>query len=182
MCGIAGFISPKRMLNVSVLKKMTDIISYRGPDGEGQWISQNEQVGLGHRRLSIIDISEAGSQPMHYLNRFSIVFNGEIYNYIELKEELKMLGYWFENNTDTEVIMALYDQFGISCLDKMDGMFAFALYDKQLNELILARDRVGEKPLYYGFIQWINEYSMPCSIGFNSVFLAIYFIPSVYDF
>ena len=149
MCGIAGFVSPNKSLRKDLLKKMTDVISYRGPDGEGQWLSNNEQVGLGHRRLSIIDVSDAGKQPMHYLDRYSIVFNGEIYNYIELKDELKKKGYHFENDTDTEVIMALYDIYGISCLNKMDGMFAFALYDEHTNELVLARDRIGEKPLYY---------------------------------
>lgn len=129
---------------------MTDAIAHRGPDGEGQWLNRDGQVALGHRRLSIIDLSTDGAQPMHFLQgRYTIVFNGEIYNYVELKARLERDGYQFANHTDTEVIMALYDQKGTDCLKDMDGMFAFALYDSVKEEVFFARDRFGEKPLYY---------------------------------
>jgi asparagine synthase (glutamine-hydrolysing) len=154
MCGIAGIISVNTDEVVEArLKAMTDIISYRGPDGEGQWISQNGNVGLGHRRLSIIDLSENGNQPMHYLHRYSMVFNGEIYNYIELKELLIQQGYCFQTKTDTEVLMALYAKEKENCLSFLDGMFSFVIYDNQTNEIFAARDRYGEKPFYYHHLE-----------------------------
>ncbi|MBK6820443.1 MAG: hypothetical protein IPG85_12985 [Bacteroidetes bacterium] len=111
MCGIAGLLSKNNSeITSDRLKNMTDIISHRGPDGAGHWIADNGQVGLGHRRLSIIDLSHEADQPMHYLNRYSIVFNGEIYNYIEIKETLLKQGYTFKTQSDTEVLMALYDR------------------------------------------------------------------------
>jgi len=152
MCGIVGIIrfsGPK--IEKRELKTMTDTIAHRGPDGEGQWVSEDGKVGLGHRRLSIIDLSEAGSQPMHYMNRYSIVFNGEIYNYVELKDKFHESGYRFENNTDTEVIMAAYDAKGKSCLADFDGMFSFVIYDHKKQEIFCARDRFGEKPFFYHF-------------------------------
>ena len=130
---------------------MTDVIAHRGPDGEGQWVDADKKVGLGHRRLSILDLSEAGNQPMHYLGRYHIIFNGEIYNYIELKEGLERQGYQFKNATDTEVIMAAYDARGRDCIKDFDGMFAFVIYDEKDNILFCARDRFGEKPFYYHF-------------------------------
>lgn len=152
MCGIAGLLS-KNSNDISTdrLKKMTDIISHRGPDGEGHWISENGNVGLGHRRLSIIDLSHEADQPMHYLNRYSIVFNGEIYNYIEIRETLLKQGYTFKTQSDTEVLMALYDRDKENCLQHLDGMFAFVLYDKVENAAFCARDRFGEKPFYYSY-------------------------------
>lgn len=129
---------------------MTDSIVHRGPDGEGQWINPSEQVGLGHRRLSIIDLSDAGKQPMHFAeNRYTITFNGEIYNYIELKDILQKKGYTFHTQSDTEVILALYDFKKEKCLDDLDGMFAFAIWDEKEKKLFCARDRFGEKPFYY---------------------------------
>ncbi len=152
MCGIAGIISKdSAQISLQSLKKMTDVISHRGPDGEGHWISSDGQVGLGHRRLSIIDLSHEADQPMHYLGRYSIVFNGEIYNYIELKETLLKQGYTFKTQSDTEVLMALYDRDREHCLKLLDGMFAFVLYDAQLNEIFCARDRFGEKPFFYSY-------------------------------
>lgn len=150
MCGIAGIVTadPGR-LHVDGLKGMTDRIAHRGPDGEGQWISTDGRVGLAHRRLSIIDLSEAGKQPMHYQDRYSITFNGEIYNYVELRELCENKGYRFQSHTDTEVIMALYDWKGADCLQLFDGMFAFALYDNKEKTVFAARDRFGEKPFYY---------------------------------
>ena len=152
MCGIAGILSSKGINFLTAkLPLMTNSISHRGPDGFGYWYSENKLLALGHRRLSIIDLSENGSQPMHYLNRYTITFNGEIYNYIELREILIFKGYKFKSNSDTEVILAAYDFYGIDCLQQFDGMFAFALYDKQSNKLFCARDRFGEKPFYYSF-------------------------------
>lgn len=150
MCGIAGIVSKEpEGVNVHRLKKMTDIITHRGPDGEGHWINEKHSVGLGHRRLSIIDLSDAGKQPMHYLGRYTITFNGEIYNYIEIRETLVQRGYRFHSHSDTEVLMALYDCKREKCLDELDGMFAFAIYDNQEETLFCARDRFGEKPFHY---------------------------------
>jgi asparagine synthase (glutamine-hydrolysing) len=151
MCGIAGIYNTNgTSVNKAVLKKMTDIISYRGPDGEGHWLSKDEKVGFGHRRLSIIDLTKNGAQPMSYINeRYTITFNGEIYNYIELKKELEEKGYDFNTNTDTEVLLALYADKGIKCLELIDGMFAFAIWDEKEQALFCARDRFGEKPFHY---------------------------------
>ncbi len=154
MCGIAGIISVnKEDVFQGRLKAMTDIIDYRGPDAEGRWIDKNGHVGFGHRRLSIIDLSENGNQPMHYLGRYSIVFNGEIYNYIELKELLVQSGYSFQTESDTEVLMALYAKEKENCLSFLDGMFSFVIYDNVTNEIFAARDRFGEKPFYYNYLE-----------------------------
>jgi len=152
MCGISGIVSftPSDKL-VSEIKLMTDSIRHRGPDGEGHWIDEKNQVALGHRRLSIIDLSENGKQPMHYLDRYTITFNGEIYNYIELKQQLTEAGYSFTSDTDTEVLLALFDQKKEACLQELDGMFAFAIWDSQEETLFCARDRFGEKPFHYCF-------------------------------
>ena len=151
MCGIAGIINiqPNRAIEVREVKTMTDAIVHRGPDGGGQWVNEKGNVGLGHRRLSIIDLSDSASQPMHYLDRYTIVFNGEIYNYIELKSSLEKQGYTFRSESDTEVLLALYDQQKQNCLNFLDGMFAFAIWDELSQQLFCARDRFGEKPFYY---------------------------------
>ncbi|MGC4037900.1 MAG: asparagine synthase (glutamine-hydrolyzing) [Chitinophagaceae bacterium] len=152
MCGIAGILQTKqRLYDQRHLKKMTDSLAHRGPDGEGFWQNNNETVLLGHRRLSIIDLSNAGAQPMQYRERYTIIHNGEIYNYVELKEELQTKGYHFNTQTDTEVIAAAYDAYGNECVDKFDGMFAFAIWDETKRELFGARDRFGEKPFFYSF-------------------------------
>ncbi len=134
-----------------ILKKMCDTIIHRGPDGYGYWIGgKNNNVGFGHRRLSIIDLSEAGQQPMEFkAGRYTITYNGEIYNYIELREDLKKKGYSFKTETDTEVLLALFDFKKERCLEDLDGMFAFAIWDKESEELFCARDRFGEKPFHY---------------------------------
>lgn len=152
MCGIAGILtsSPSDTL-LATLKEMTDSIVHRGPDGEGHWMNEQKQIALGHRRLSILDLSENGKQPMHYLNRYTITFNGEIYNYIELREKLVLDGYSFVSESDTEVLMALFDQKKENCLQELDGMFAFAIWDSEEQSLFCARDRFGEKPFYYCF-------------------------------
>lgn len=150
MCGIAGIISKDRnKINLDNLKKMSDTLIHRGPDGDGQWINEEQTVGLTHRRLSVLDLSTAGKQPMHYLDRYSITFNGEIYNYIELRESLINKGYVFSSNTDTEIILALYDYKKKDCLKDLDGMFAFAIWDSKEKKLFCARDRFGEKPFFY---------------------------------
>ena len=153
MCGIAGIFSFEQPVNLNTIAAMTDIISHRGPDGEGHWIDEHQRIALGHRRLSIIDLSASANQPMHAQNRYSIVFNGEIYNYIELKEKLSEAGYHFQTHSDTEVLLALYDQKKEQCLDDLDGMFAFAIWDSVKEELFCARDRFGEKPFHYCFYQ-----------------------------
>ncbi|PSM52606.1 asparagine synthase (glutamine-hydrolyzing) [Campylobacter blaseri] len=146
MCGITGIIS-KNKLNKKVIEAMTKTLIHRGPDGFGYYYGKN--FIFGHRRLSIIDISEAGHQPMEYIDRYVITYNGEIYNYIEIKNELEANGYEFKSHTDTEVIMASYDAWGVKCLDKFNGMWAFVIYDKQEDKYFMSRDRFGKKPFYY---------------------------------
>lgn len=150
MCGIAGIlVSQTGGVALETVKRMTDSMIHRGPDGEGQWLNQQATVGFGHRRLSILDLSEAGKQPMHFLERYSITFNGEIYNYLEIKAELLKKGYAFHTGTDTEVLLALYDLKKEKCLDDLDGMFALAIWDEREQKLFCARDRFGEKPFHY---------------------------------
>lgn len=149
MCGICGFYS-KKGITAEELKKMNDTMYHRGPNDSGEEIYPigEYQLGLAQRRLSILDLSPLGHQPMHSENkRVSVVFNGEIYNFLELKEELR--DYPFRSACDTEVIIAAYLKWGIDCVKKMHGMFAIALYDRELDKLFLIRDRVGKKPLYY---------------------------------
>lgn len=152
MCGIAGIIqvNPDR-LSLATVKLMTDAVSHRGPDGEGFWQNTTGQILLGHRRLSIIDLTDAGNQPLHYADRYTIIHNGEIYNYVELKEELRSKGYSFKSQTDTEVIAAAYACWGNECVDHFDGMFAFAIWDEKEKKLFISRDRFGEKPFFYCF-------------------------------
>ena len=128
---------------------MAVALSHRGPDGKETWLSENRSAAFAHCRLSIIDLSDQAKQPMHYLGRYTIVHNGEIYNYIELKAELTKKGYSFRTETDTEVILAAFHEWKENCLQQFDGMFAFAIWDEQTKELFAARDRFGEKPFYY---------------------------------
>ena len=128
---------------------MTDAIAHRGPDDAGVYISPDQKVGLGHRRLSIIDLSAQGHQPMSFANKYWITFNGEIYKFQEKRRELEKEGYAFQSKTDTEVILALYDKYGVDCLQHLRGMFAFAIYDKEKQQLFCARDRAGKKPFKY---------------------------------
>lgn len=150
MCGIAGVMFlDGRTVDPGVLRRMTHELVHRGPDGAGHWVDASRSVGLGHRRLAIIDLSESASQPMQYLGRYTITYNGEIYNYVELKEELRSRGYCFATQSDTEVVLAAYAAYGEDCLEKFDGMFAFAIWDEVERRLFCARDRFGEKPFYY---------------------------------
>ncbi|MEZ5710789.1 MAG: amidotransferase 1, exosortase A system-associated [Blastomonas sp.] len=149
MCGIAGIfhLETAKPVDPARLKAMSDAIVHRGPDGEGQWIAPG--IGLGHRRLSIIDLA-GGAQPMASADDAQIiVFNGEIYNFIEVRKELEACGHAFRTSSDTEVILAAWRQWGTECLSRLNGMFAFALYDQRQRQLFLARDRLGVKPLYY---------------------------------
>ncbi len=150
MCGITGKIFFKDgIITDDDILKMNDAIKHRGPDDGGVYVSTDKKVGLGHRRLSIIDLSPLGHQPMSYLDKYWIVFNGEIYNYQESRNKLEMEGYKFNSMSDTEVIMALYDKYGVKCLSYLRGMFSFAIYDKEKEKVFCARDRVGKKPFKY---------------------------------
>lgn len=148
MCGIAGFFSLKgEPASAVVLKRMTDSIRHRGPDGEGQYVDRG--LGLGHRRLAIIDLSPAGHQPMMSADgRHVLSYNGEIYNYLELRVELEALGHRFRSQTDTEVLLAAWREWGAASLTRFNGMFAFAIWDRETESLTLARDRYGIKPIY----------------------------------
>ena len=150
MCGIAGFIDFNHSSSLNILKDCTDVLSHRGPDGSGyEFIQQeNYQAGFGHRRLSIIDLSNAASQPMWYKN-FCIVFNGEIYNYAVIKSELEKLGHEFISQSDTEVILHAWEQWKEEMLQKFIGMFVFVICDQQKHTLYCFRDRAGVKPFYY---------------------------------
>lgn len=157
MCGIAGkaYFNSKNSVRLSenvhasAIKLMTDKIAHRGPDDEGLYISKDKSVGLGSRRLAIIDLSKNGHQPMTYNSRYTITFNGEIYNFQTEREKLIKKGYKFNSNSDTEVVLALYACYGKKCLDHLRGMFAFAIYDEVEKTIFLARDRIGKKPLKY---------------------------------
>lgn len=149
MCGIVGKLSldGQQQVDPGLIQRMTDVIAHRGPDGEGQYVTG--PIGLGHRRLSIIDLN-TGSQPMcNEDGTVWIVFNGEIYNYLSLRAELKAQGHTFKSASDTEVIVHLYEELGEQCVSRLQGMFAFAIWDDRKQKLLLARDRVGIKPLYY---------------------------------
>lgn len=152
MCGIAGIVSsnPGFVTNER-LRVMSESLSHRGQDGDAAWLNDAGVVGFSHRRLAIIDLSDAGKQPMHFAGRYTIVYNGEVYNYPELREDLLKKGYQFISKTDTEVILAAYDHYRENCIDHFDGMFAFAIWDEKEKNLFAARDRFGEKPFYYFF-------------------------------
>ena len=150
MCGISGFCDFTSSSDVSVLQEMTDILYHRGPDDSGyKFISTAyASVGMGHRRLSILDLTDNGHQPMTY-KHLTIVFNGEIYNFLEIRRELQELGYNFQSNCDTEVLLKGFFEWGLDILHRCIGMFAIALFDSESNKMYLIRDRVGVKPLYY---------------------------------
>jgi len=168
MCGIAGYLDVREQATTGQIQAMTDRLVHRGPDagkfvlidtrtsstwqGDGSRPARNFDLALGHRRLSIIDLSDAGLQPMASADgRYWIVFNGEIYNYIELRTELRALGHVFSSNSDTEVLLAAYREWGRGCLARFNGMWAFAIWDTHEKRLFCARDRFGVKPLYYAF-------------------------------
>jgi len=151
MCGIAGLLrlDPNAPpVTAAELVVMNDLLAHRGPDAEGLWLSDDHNVGLAHRRLEVIDLSPAARQPMAGPSNAQIVFNGEIYNYLELRSELERERP-FRSHSDTEVILAAYEQWGVRCLSRLRGMFAFAIWDPRSNTLFAARDRFGIKPFYY---------------------------------
>lgn len=150
MCGIAGFVDFNKKSNLDILKRMTDVSDHRGPDDSGYKFdsSENVEIGLGHRRLSILDLTSHGHQPMGF-ESIDIVYNGEVYNFNEIKQELEDLGYDFESHSDTEVILKAYHKWGLEAVHKFNGMFAMAIYDRNISKLFLIRDRSGIKPLFY---------------------------------
>ena len=194
MCGITGILhfDNERKADYEVIKKMTDIISYRGPDGEGYYLKNN--LAFGHRRLSIIDLN-TGEQPMFNEDKdLVLIFNGEIYNYIELREELKEYGYKFNTSSDSEVILKAYQKWGIDCQNKFNGMWAFALWDEKKQQLLLSRDRIGEKPLHYAIfdktlvfgseIKCVLTYGVPKILNSEllEIYLTLSYIPAPFTF
>ncbi|MEZ7891761.1 MAG: asparagine synthase (glutamine-hydrolyzing) [Candidatus Wallbacteria bacterium] len=154
MCGIAGIINLKNDSKdyTQALTDMCSLIAHRGPDGQGIFVNENKSVNFGHRRLSIIDLSENASQPMQRKDLgLVITFNGEIYNYLEIKNELLKNGYSFSSASDTEVVLCAYHKWGTAAFEKFNGMWAFAIYDKSTETIIISRDRFGVKPIYFNF-------------------------------
>ena len=184
MCGITGIFSWGQSVSnefiTSAVRKQTNKLAHRGPDAEGFFFADG--IGLGHRRLSIIDLSDSSNQPFtEKTERFTIVFNGEIYNYQQIKSELT--SYPWKTSSDTEVILAAYIKWGPTCLHKLNGMFAFAIWDSLKQELFIARDRLGVKPLYY----FKNQFSFSFSSELRSLTAGINSSPliktsSVVDF
>ena len=150
MCGIAGILSPNKINDAQqLIRTVANALTHRGPEQEKYWFNINGKVAFGHKRLCILDISPRSDQPLNYLDRYQIIHNGELYNYIELKKELEKNGYLFTTESDTEVIVAAFHAYKNECLQKFDGMFAFAIWDEQEQVLFAARDRFGEKPFFF---------------------------------
>jgi asparagine synthase (glutamine-hydrolysing) len=190
MCGILGRISLQDRIDPYLMKTSLDQMIHRGPDASGEWMNIEGNMWMGHRRLSIIDLSDAGAQPMvSYDNRLVVVFNGEIYNYVSIRDDLRSKGYFFHSSSDTEVLLNAWHCWGEESLNHLDGMFAFAMLDMKNNRLVLARDRVGEKPLYYKYSEHgcifsselksilnlndgdnrINHLALDCLLGFGYI-------------
>ncbi|SEN79632.1 asparagine synthase (glutamine-hydrolysing) [Rhodospirillales bacterium URHD0017] len=163
MCGIAGihaYLDVAPPVDRAELKRINDRMAARGPDGHGLWLSADGRTGLAHQRLAIIDLSEAGAQPMHSAcGRYTITFNGEIYNYRELRDELSARGHAFRSGSDTEVLLQLYADCGADMVKKLRGMFAFGLWDSEKRTLLLARDALGIKPLYWADDGWTVRFA-----------------------
>ncbi len=176
MCGIAGIVDCKKTNLTGVIEKMRDTLSYRGPDGCGLYVEAASGIALGHRRLTILDLSSAGAQPMQDTKKqVVIVYNGEVYNYLELRRELVTKGYTFLSGTDTEVVLNAFLEWGTDCLKRFNGMFAFAIWDKRTSELFIARDRLGIKPLYY----YLNNTSFVFASEVKAVLKGIGKIPKL---
>ena len=156
MCGVVGILDPRSRRSAAdserLLAEMADVMEQRGPDGWGVWADASSGVGLGHRRLAILDLSPAGHQPMASIGgRFVISYNGEVYNHPEIAGELMARGVRFRGHSDTEILVEGFEQWGVrGTLERVDGMFAFAVWDRLDRQLVLGRDRMGEKPLFYG--------------------------------
>jgi asparagine synthase (glutamine-hydrolysing) len=173
MCGIAGIVGQQTRVSREAILAMTDQLIHRGPDGSGVWIDPECNVGLGHRRLAVIDRSSGGAQPFLLNSRYACTYNGEIYNYVELRDRLVALGYRFRTESDTEVLLCSYSVFGVKVLEHLDGMFAFAIWDREKRELFCARDRFGEKPFFYsirpnGSFAFASEMKSLFAIGVDS--------------
>jgi asparagine synthase (glutamine-hydrolysing) len=194
MCGISGFVhyDKARIASRSVLRRMSSTLVHRGPDGQGLWVDGN--VALGHQRLAIIDLS-SGEQPMASRNgSIRVTFNGEIYNFVELRRELEDLGHTFTTNSDTEVLIHAYEQWYLQVHDHLNGMWAFALWDKRTERLILSRDRIGEKPLFYAEFdesllfgsecKALLAYGMPRepNVSLLEIYLTLGYIPAPFSF
>lgn len=189
MCGINGF----NWKDKGLIKAMNNSLKHRGPDGEGTYFGKG--VSLGHRRLAIIDLSEKGKQPMSYFHKgrkVIIIYNGEVYNFLEIKKELEEKGYKFKSKTDTEVILASYFEWGFDCVNKFNGMWAFCIYDLNKKILFLSRDRFGKKPLYYFYkkkfifsseLKGILQHKIKPKLNSDSVdlYLSLGFIPAPYS-
>lgn len=155
MCGITGIVNRRANVKHDHLAQMTDSIAHRGPDAKGLFVNQNKTCGLGHRRLSILDLSEAANQPMYSsCENYSLVYNGELYNYKALRAQLEQEGHDFKTTSDTEVVLYAFMTWGPKCVEKFNGMFAFALWNENTEQLFLFRDRLGIKPLFYA---WDDE-------------------------
>jgi asparagine synthase (glutamine-hydrolysing) len=161
MCGICGTTArPADSVATETLEAMAQTLRHRGPDDQGIWRSQDGRIGFGHRRLSIIDLSPAGHQPMHDASgKLTITFNGEIYNFLELRRELQALGHRFRTATDTEVILEAYRRWGLDFAEHLNGMFAIAFHDRDSDRLVFARDRAGEKPLFYAHVDGVLSFA-----------------------
>ena len=192
MCGICGFLhfDVQRPAGQAVIEKMTRKLVHRGPDGEGFHCRKN--LALGHRRLAIIDI-DLGIQPMYNDDRsIALVLNGEIYNYLEIRDELKALGHRFHTNSDTEVVIRAYEQWGTGCQEKFNGMWAFSIWDENQQRLFISRDRIGEKPLFYAIydntfifgseIKSIMAYGIPVQANTEmlKLYLSLGYVPAPY--
>jgi asparagine synthase (glutamine-hydrolysing) len=191
VCGIIGFVSNEEIKDKEWLSIGRDAMTHRGPDDAGEWWSNDGKIGFGHRRLSIVDLSKAGHQPMQDSEKkITIIFNGEIYNYLELKEELKLKGYVYTTHSDTEVLITAWQEWGERCVNHLNGMFAFAIHDETKEVVFIARDRVGEKPLFYcakdGELRFASELkgllvapSFPHKIDYKSMdcYLSMGYIP-----
>src|SRR6266581_1496083 len=150
MCGLVGIAATRAIVDRACLAAGVETLRHRGPDDVGEWWSEDGRVGLGHRRLSIVDLSSLGHQPMRDEARgLTVAFNGEIYNYRELRNELSTQGFVFRSQSDTEVLLAAYAAWNLDCLSRLNGMFAFALHDASRQTVFLGRDRAGEKPMFY---------------------------------
>ncbi|HEX2660062.1 MAG TPA: asparagine synthase (glutamine-hydrolyzing), partial [Polyangia bacterium] len=177
MCGIAGIVDPTGApVDAELVRRMTRALAPRGPDGEGFWHAPG--VGLGHRRLSVIDLSAAGTQPMGGEDdTVQVTFNGEIYNFAPLCDELTALGHKFRSRSDTEVLVHGYEQWGEGLLDRIDGMFAFAIWDARKRRLFAARDRMGKKPFYWAAIP--RDGGRPPLFAFGSELKALLTVPGL---
>ena len=163
MCGIVGFHTIKHFDFLASVSRMRDTLVHRGPDASGAFVVAENGMALGHRRLAILDLTNAGTQPFSVDNeKFVITFNGEIYNFQTLRDELLSHGYRFKTSTDTEVLLRAYQHWGSDVLTKIEGMFAFVIYDHSKQVLFCARDRAGEKPFFYSLSDDTFAFASEC--------------------